>query len=167
MLYCPKTTCQHGSKSSTWQQWNSGSSRLNMKTLSNVPSAAPTGKYLHWPWGQQRSPLEPFGGLRTGVKRRADTPRMAVLLSCSLQRVKRGRASLFWSCSCTRDWNENKAEWLLSDVWYTTCNGTFPERRLHMAPYSPPDLDPTVSENNFQFEPGCRSAVGGVRSRWK
>lgn len=53
--------------------------------------------------------------------------------------------------SCTRDWNENKAEWLLSDVWYMTCNGMFPEIPLHMAAYSPPDLAWTVSENNWAF----------------
>lgn len=53
--------------------------------------------------------------------------------------------------SCTRDWNENKAEWLLSDVWYMTCNGMFPELPLHMAAYSPPDLDWTASENNSEL----------------
>lgn len=42
--------------------------------------------------------------------------------------------------SWTRDWNENKAEWLLSDMWYMTCNGMFPELPLHMAAYNPPDL---------------------------
>ena len=58
--------------------------------------------------------------------------------------------SLFSDCSCARDWNENKAEWLLSAAWYTTCNGMFPELALHMAAYSPPDLDWTVSENTSE-----------------
>ena len=67
--------------------------------------------------------------------------------------------SLFSDCSCARDWNENKAEWLLSAAWYTTCNGMFPELALHMAAYSPPDLDWTVSENTSE-----RFVLGWPRS---
>lgn len=107
------------------------------------------------------------------MKETLDTPGCALVSSNNNSNNLPAFSGLTWrslavlQCSCTRDWNENKAEWLLSDVWYMTCNGMFPELPLHMAAYSPPDLDWTASENYselFLFETACVGVACYIRT---